>query len=582
MAVGGEARDAYGMGGTGVVQPGTHGAGPAAPGDHVGSGPPPGGGPDPIWAARQRWLTAAAVTAAALVLFFLYAGQDRKLPLGSDGASIALEAWDMLHGNPLLRGWTLGDVSFYTTELPEYALVEAARGLTPGVIHVAAALTYTLAVLLAALLAKGAATGRAGWTRAAIAAGIMAAPTWNGLLSNPDHTGTQVPVLLTWLIVDRARPRWWVPVAVAALLAWTQVADAIAVYECALPLAAVCAVRLYRRAIDQRPGLWDVPGWLRANAYELSLGLAAVLSVPVASLALRLIAAAGGFTVPAPRTTFAFVDAIPSHVGVTAESVLQLYSADFSGEPLRLSIVALLHLAGLALAAWAVARAYRRFWDQDLMVQAVAVCVAVLLIAYTVAGTPSVGGGTHEIIGLLPAGAVLAGRLLGPALVRARLLPLLAAVLACCLAVLAHYAVQPLRSPSSATALGAWLRASHLDYGLADYWTASAVTVATGDRVRLRPVTMQDHRVGVSPWESDSAWYDPRAQDARFIIVPTVYTGCSASDAALLKHYWQVSIRDTFGPPDTEHRVDGFTVLIWRHNLLGSLRALPSAGPLKC
>jgi hypothetical protein len=60
----------------------------------------------------------------------------------------------MLHGNVLLRGWRFGDVSYYTTEIPQYALVEVLRGLNADVVHVAAAMTYTLAVLLAALLAN--------------------------------------------------------------------------------------------------------------------------------------------------------------------------------------------------------------------------------------------------------------------------------------------------------------------------------------------------------------------------------------------------------------------------------------------
>jgi len=29
----------------------------------------------------------------------------------ADGAGNVLQAWDMLHGNPLLRGWWLSDVS---------------------------------------------------------------------------------------------------------------------------------------------------------------------------------------------------------------------------------------------------------------------------------------------------------------------------------------------------------------------------------------------------------------------------------------------------------------------------------------
>lgn len=124
----------------------------------------------------RRLLLFVAVGAACAVLFCCYARLSATFPGGSDGASNALEAWDLLHGNALLRGWTLTDVSFYTTELPEYAAVELARGLNPGVLHVAAALTYTLLILLAALLARGRARGREGWARALIAAGVMVAP----------------------------------------------------------------------------------------------------------------------------------------------------------------------------------------------------------------------------------------------------------------------------------------------------------------------------------------------------------------------------------------------------------------------
>jgi hypothetical protein len=70
------------------------------------------------------------VAAACAGLLCCYTRLSATFPGGSDGASNALEAWDLLHGNWLLRGWTLTDVSFYTTELPEYAAVELARGLT--------------------------------------------------------------------------------------------------------------------------------------------------------------------------------------------------------------------------------------------------------------------------------------------------------------------------------------------------------------------------------------------------------------------------------------------------------------------
>src|ERR1035438_1782931 len=82
---------------------------------------------------RSRWVTVAAVAAAGLVLFVCYWRLSRTALINSDGASNALQAWDMLHGNLLLHGWNLSDVSFYTTELPEYMLVELAAEINAGV-----------------------------------------------------------------------------------------------------------------------------------------------------------------------------------------------------------------------------------------------------------------------------------------------------------------------------------------------------------------------------------------------------------------------------------------------------------------
>ena len=39
----------------------------------------------------------------------------------------------MLHGNVLLRGWAVSDVSFCITELPEYLVLDMVRGPGPDV-----------------------------------------------------------------------------------------------------------------------------------------------------------------------------------------------------------------------------------------------------------------------------------------------------------------------------------------------------------------------------------------------------------------------------------------------------------------
>ncbi len=113
---------------------------------------------------------------ACVTVFGCYLRQSRTIAIGPDDASPPLQAWDMLHGNPLLHGWWMTGVSFYTTELPQYALIELARGLNTDAVHVAGAMTYTLLVLTAAVLARGRARGAGGATRALIAAGIMLAP----------------------------------------------------------------------------------------------------------------------------------------------------------------------------------------------------------------------------------------------------------------------------------------------------------------------------------------------------------------------------------------------------------------------
>ena len=145
-------------------------------------------------------LWAAGLAAAALVLYWCYLRQAQTLELDADPAAQALQAWQMWHGNLLLSGWWLGDVSFYTVELPLNAFIEMVYGLRPGEVHILAALLYTAVVLLGALLARGNARGGVGVVRALLAAGIMLAPSLQYgtriLLQGPNHTGTIVPILV--------------------------------------------------------------------------------------------------------------------------------------------------------------------------------------------------------------------------------------------------------------------------------------------------------------------------------------------------------------------------------------------------
>ena len=526
--------------------------------------------PASAWPRRLAWPVAFA--AAGLALFAAYLRQAQTVPVNSDGGSFALQAWDMLHGNVLLRGWTTADLTFITTELPQYALVELAHGLNADVVPIAGAMSYTLLVLGAALLAKGQAAGREGAVRMLIAGGIMLAPALgtasHTLLSNSDHTGTQVPLLVIWLILDRARPRWWVPVLVSVLLAWVQVGDPLALYEGVVPLVIVCAIRAYRRR-----------GSLRENWYELSLAAGAIVSAGVAWLALKLIRQLGGFVVRPPSTALAHLAHLPSNVWVAVQSVLVLFGADFSGQQNGARIgIAVVHLVGVALAAWAAGRALRRFGTQDLVVQVLAVTLIVLLVAYVLRGNPNVAGSAHEIAGVLPIGAVLAGRLLAGTLARARLLiPALALVLGCYAGVLVHNALQ--RPPYDANRqLGAWLQTHHLTYGLGDYWNANAITLDSGNQVQVRYVSRVGDTLMMRPWETKHSWFDQAQHEATFLVAPGPASVCSPGTPA----GWQAAARATFGPPSGIYHVDGFTVLLWHENLLSRLGTAAMHGPIQC
>ena len=301
--------------------------------------------------------------AGIAVLFYCAQRQARQMGVQSDGAAVELQAWAMLHGNLLLHGWYLADVSFYTTELPEYALAEMVRGLNPDVARLCAALTYTLLVVLAAAVAYGArpADKRTAAVRAGITVAVMLGPTaaaTTTLLNDPDHTGTAVPVLLALLILDRAPRRWWVPVVVAAVLGWALVGDSLVLLIGVAPLVVVCGARSFGLLAVRR-----VP--LSAAWYDLSLAAAGVAAAVGGSALSRLISASGGFVVSPDKTHYVVGSAaIPGNASVTFEDFLQLFSADFFGARLDdWLLVTAVHLvfAGMVVGALVLAlRGLRR------------------------------------------------------------------------------------------------------------------------------------------------------------------------------------------------------------------------------
>src|SRR5580704_2859369 len=360
-------------------------------------------------------LTAAAVVLAVALLFLAYLRVSRTYPENSDESNDLLMAWDMLHGNVLLHGWYLSDVSFITTELPQYALLVWLFGLHTDTAHIAAAMTYTLVVIFSVLLARGRVSRREAWPQMLLTAGLIFAPQLGVgvfvLLLSLGHIGTAVPLLLTWLVIDRCPARWYVPVAVGLLLTWVLIADPVVLLAGVVPLVAVCAMRV-ARALARRQDA-TVPAVLRARWYELSLAVAAIAAQGLASLAGRLLQA---YLHPVPYQ-LAPVHTWPRHAWVTGKGLLALFGAKPEGPPAAMAF-ALLHLAGVALVAWAALRVARRFlsWP-DMISQILLVAMVLNVVAYvpsTLATATDLNA--REFAVVLPFGAVLAGRTLAAGL----------------------------------------------------------------------------------------------------------------------------------------------------------------------
>jgi hypothetical protein len=513
---------------------------------------------------RRRSLIVVAWVLGVVAAFACYLRLAETRAVNSDGSAQALQAWDMLHGNLLLHGWVLSDVSFYTTELPEYMLVELVRGLHTDVVHVAAAVTYSLVVLLAALLAKGRATGRAALVRVLIAVGIMLAPQLsqgiNVLISSPDHIGTSVPLLVLWLILDRARPRWYVPVIVLVVLGWAAFADSLVLYIGVLPLVLVCAVRVMRAV-----GVSGQP--LKAQWYEISLGAGALLGGAAAWAALHHLPT-GAFALGASTAQIiGSPAALPQHLNIATQGLLLLGGADFVGQPLGVaSVVMVLHLVGVALAALGVLVALARFARSRDLVCDVLVAAVVVNLAIYVLSTDSVAVFfSREMAPVLPFAAVLAGRLLADRVLAIRLVPaVLLLVLAGYLGGLGYELAQP-PVPAQNQQLATWLADHHLDRGLSGYWQSSVVTLATQERVRVLQLKVAGQRVIPYHWEVKLTWFDPRHNTANFVVLaPTVaeYSGFTDKTAVLA----------TFGRPAHDYHVGPYQVLVYTKNLLRDLR----------
>ena len=232
------------------------------------------------------------------------------------------------------------------------------------------------------------------------------------LLLSPDHIGTAVPLLAIWLLIDRAPPRWYVPVLVGLAFAWVMVADSIVLLTGIVPLALVCVLRACAGLI--RRGKRNASWW-----YELALAGAAAAAGAAGQFAPRLMTALGGYQ-QSPVGADTDLSQLQHGSWVTFQAFLELFGANvfgasfFGARPVLEVIFVALHLVGAILVACALGVGIARiFRFGELMVPVFAVAIVLNLGAYMSSTHAQDLLGAREMAAVLPLGAVLAGRVLG-------------------------------------------------------------------------------------------------------------------------------------------------------------------------
>lgn len=511
-----------------------------------------------------RWPAAAILITCCIALFVLLLRISFSFPLNSDAANNALQAWDMLHGNVLLHGWIIGDATYYVSELPLYVITDALFGLGNIVPHVVSALVYVLVAISAVALARAGTRGMSAAVRSGVVLAMMSAPLLlpqaiSILIEKPDHTGTAAITFVSILLVDRFAARRFTPPLLCAILIAGQLSDATVLY---VTVPAIIAVTAYRMAAARK-----------IRTADGATVVAALLSVPLEMLLHSLLVRLGGFLMIPPVTKVAPYGRWSTNFHFTTHGLQLLFGALTRPEAVLGGWGAVLGYAGILAAVFGFGRVIWTWRTASRAEQMLCVVIVINIAAYVFSTIP-MASNPRELVAVLPAGAILAARGLvrGPIAAKRRAQAALAAVAAAALLPLVAAAAQPQATPP-AVPLAAWLEAHGLTYGIGGYWNASAVTLVSGGRVRVRAITGRYRGLVAKDWETNWTWYYPRAHDATFAIAnPGTTETRNVITVAEFEKF--------LGKPVSMHMVFGEIVMIYNKNVLFDVApALPLPPP---
>ncbi len=514
---------------------------------------------------RPDWgRLSGAVTVVALfcgVTLVLYLASLHANAAGSDGATVAREGASLTH-NPFLHNWQLSLDSFWSVDVPFYALGYVVIGLRPVLMYLIPAVIAACAVVAGALAAREGRRGVAGLVGAGTVVAILALPSHalaQYYLKGPYHVGTALFALVAFICLRRARlgAAWAVAVA---LLAAGMLGDLMEVAYGVVPVLLAGFVSMVRERRLRNGGV---------------VSAAALASVVLALAVHLLLKGLSGFSIaPANPSAKGHQIALNLHrvFGLAARLVgplSSLYGA--GGVPTGLqdvravtaAVLVLGFVAGLVGLFVGLVRGARSVgdsaspqpWrlDDMLLIATVGPAVTFVILALNA----STAWGRYLTASFIFA-AVLAGRFAGrlydwlrPRLARAAL-GVVGLAVAACMAAGVGYTLQWKVPAQPAAVLAHWLVAHHFKVGLADYWSSNITTVEADGKVLVRPVHTDYGVLAEMERQVNRDWY--RGVRFQFFAFDVGRPWSSSYYSSALA---------TWGVPSHEYRVGGYEVLTW-------------------
>ncbi|HVB06136.1 MAG TPA: hypothetical protein VNF07_07850 [Acidimicrobiales bacterium] len=499
-------------------------------------------------------LLAAAAAALLAVVHHVATGN-------SDGATVVLEGQAVANGHPLLQGWSLSLDSFWTVDVPFYAVAVALFGTTGTLMTAVPAAIAALVVVLAVALALDGGRGFAAATGAVSAAAFLIFPSRAMALffvQGPLHVGSLLWCLIAFALVERDRlgARW-----------------ALAVLFLALGLLGDLQTLLLGLIPMVFAGL--VLGHLRQSFREVKGLLLAPLAAGVLAVVIREVARAFGTFVVPRANTFASAHQFlrnVAHLPGYFAALVGVVGGPFtpSGVPLPLRLLHLLALAlvlgGPVVTGVSYLQALRHSHRRAVELPPGAVLDLLLLGGFgmgvaTFLVLPIITSDAYAryLVPAVVCGAILGGRVVARTVAGLSGKALRVGLVGVGLLVvtLASSFGLELRGPATsqpAASLADFLAAHGLRQGIGDYWSASVITVVSKDAVTVRPVIEEaGHRLVRYDKQSAAGWYGPRSH-FNFLIfnARAVWNGVSGTPAV-----------STFGQPTRVYADGTYRIYVW-------------------